>query len=179
MVNLQSDTRNNPAAGRRSDSCGSWLWCSPPRLPADTLAKRVADRLMPRGGWQACLFFLGVAALWAWSGHLGGRPALVIAGLASLSGGAWCSVNFWRCRHAHCLVTGAGWLILGVFAAAEVLLGHSVIGNVEGAVFSAILAAGVLFEAGWYFVSGTHAVTSHATPAVFSEARPSARHHAS
>lgn len=48
-----------PLRGRQAVSarlvtaCCSWLVCSPPPLAADTPAKRLADRLLPRPGWLA------------------------------------------------------------------------------------------------------------------------------
>lgn len=136
--------------------------CGPPDLPADTARKRLADRLLPRGGRSACGYFLAVAGLWSLYSALSGWAGLAVAAVASFAGGAWCSANFWRCRHAHCLVTGAGWSALAGLSASEALLGHSVIGGFEGIAFLAVLAAGVAFEAGWYFARGTHAVRPHA-----------------
>ena len=43
---------------------GTLFACEPPTLPADTAAKRFADRLLPRGGWQQWLYFAGVIGLW-------------------------------------------------------------------------------------------------------------------
>lgn len=156
---LEPDARTSAAAQTR-ETCGSWLWCSPPSLPADTPAKRVADRLVPHTGWRGCGFFLAVAGLWTVYGHVPDRAGLAVAAVASLAAGAWCSVNFWRCRHAHCVVTGIGWLALGGLIVVEMLLGHSLIGGSEGIAFLTILGAGVLFEAGWYLLYGTHAITS-------------------
>ena len=36
------------------------------------------------------------------------RAELAADGVAALAGAAWCGVNFWRCRQAHCLVTTPG-----------------------------------------------------------------------
>lgn len=159
---IDQDVRLGPRirAGAVSALCGTLLACQPPTLPADTAAKRWADRMLPRTGWSACLYFVGVAGLWVGYSNLAGSAGLAVATLASLAGGAWCSVNFWRCRHAHCVVTGAGWLALAVLAAVEALLGRSLIGGYEGVVFLGVLAAGVLFEFGWYLAAGTQAVTS-------------------
>ncbi len=143
------------AAGQR---CGSWLWCSPPALPADTSVKVLVDRLLPRSGWPAALYFGTVAGLWSAYSQISERPGPLLAGFASLAGGAWCSVNFWRCRHAHCLVTGAGWLALTGLIGVELLIGRSLIAGAEGLAFLAILVAGVLFEIVWYRARGDHAV---------------------
>lgn len=82
---------------------------------------------------------------------------------AALAGGAWCSLNFWRCRHAHCVVTGAGWLVLALLALVGAALGHSLIGGAEELAFLAILLAGALFEVGWYVSHRSHAIAP--TPA--------------
>lgn len=137
---------------------GTLLACEPPTLSADSAAKRLADRLLPRDGWQQCLYFAGVIALWVLSLNLTGRPALAAAAAASFAAGAWCIVNFWRCRHAHCLVTGAGWLLLAGFAAAETVLGAGLISGFESVAFLGVLGAGMLFEFGCYVTSGTSVV---------------------
>jgi hypothetical protein len=82
---------------------------------------------------------------------------LGVDGLAFLAGGSWCALNFWRCRHAHCLVTAGGWLGLRALAFAEARVGHSVIAGDEQPVFLAILAAGLLFELAWSRTHGTNA----------------------
>ncbi|MGH3632176.1 MAG: hypothetical protein ACRDRL_32640 [Sciscionella sp.] len=148
---------------------GTLSACEPPTLPADTAAKRLADRVLPRAGW-ANLYFVGVVGLWIWSAHLVGRPGLAMAAVASFAGGSWCAVNFWRCRHAHCVVTGAGWLVLAALAAVEALLGHSLINGFEGVAFVAVLGTGMLFEFGWYLAWGTSAVTTrHPNPRAAAE----------
>ena len=134
-----------------------WGW-SPPVLVADTALKRVVDRILPRTGLPVALFFALVVGLLSLAAHLALRGALAVDGLAALAGGGWCSLNFWRCRHAHCLVTGAGWLALGVFAFAEAALGRTLIGGDEQLVLLGILAAALLFEALWSWARRTNAV---------------------
>jgi hypothetical protein len=112
---------------------GRRAW-SPPVLPADTPVKRRAGRLLPRG-WRAVAYFTAVAGLLGLSQLLPGPAYLVVDAVAFLAGGSWCAVNFWRCRQAHCLFTGSGGLLLGLFAAAEAGLGHSLIGGDEQLVF--------------------------------------------
>ena len=85
------------------------------------------------------------------------RASLGGDGLAALVAGGWCSLNFWRCRQAHCLVTGAGWLVLALFAIVETGIGRSVIHGGEQIIFLAVLAAGLLFEGGWYLTQRTNA----------------------
>ncbi len=97
--------------------------------------------------------------------HLPTRAGLAVDGLAALVGGVWCSLNFWRCQHAHCLVTGIGWLALDVFAFAESSLGYSIIRGYEQPVFLGILAAALVFECGWYLFHHTNAVSAGGTHA--------------
>jgi len=68
-------------------------------------------------------------------------------------------LNFWRCRHAHCVVSSTGWLVLSVLAFTGAGLGRSLIGGDEQLVFLAVLAAAVAFEVVWRCARGTSAVT--------------------
>lgn len=45
-----------------------------------------------------------------------GRAGLYLAGLYFIAYGAYCLANFARCREAHCIITGAGWGVLGFVA---------------------------------------------------------------
>jgi hypothetical protein len=65
-----------------------------------------------------------------------------------------------RRRHAHCLISGAGWIGLGVLALVEADLGRSVIDGYEQPAFVAVLAVAVAFEGAWYLARGTNAMTS-------------------
>lgn len=133
---------------------------SPPPLPADTQLKRLVDRFLPRAGLYVVVFFavaIGTLNL----ASLVSNPAagLALEGAAALAAGGWCALNFWRCRHAHCLVTGVGWLSLSLLAFLEAELGHSVIGGYERGLFVLILAIGCVFEAAWQITRGTNAMT--------------------
>ena len=143
--------------GQGGCRCALWGW-SPPDLPADTPLKRRTDRLLPRTGWPAVFYFAAIVGLLNLAPLLPERGNLAFDGLAALAGGAWCVLNFWRCRHAHCVVTGAGWLILAVFTFGEAAAGHSVIGGDEPLVFLAVLGSGLVFEAGWYLRRGTNSI---------------------
>jgi len=141
--------------------CGRWLGCSTPNLPADSGAKRAVDRLLPRSGWAFCLYFVAVVRCCrSPTRSPSTRGGLAVTAAAALAGGAWCSLNFWRCRHAHCVVTGAGWLVLAVLALVGAALGHSLIAGGENIVFLAILLVGALFEVGWYASHRSHAIPS-------------------
>lgn len=145
--------------GRSGTGCcrGLWGW-SPPDLPADTAAKRRVDRYLPRTGVTAVGYFAAVAALVGVAQLLPARVDLLVLTMAGAAAGGWCTLNFWRCRHAHCVITGTGWLALAVLTAAEAGLGHSLIGGTEPALFGAVLAAGLLFECAWTCASGTNAL---------------------
>lgn len=158
-ANLANARTTNPAS-TATDCCtrGLWGW-SPPVLPADTTTKRRVDRVLPRTGLPAVLYFGAVIALLMVAPHLPVRAELAVDGLAALVGGGWCGVNFWRCRHAHCLVTSAGWLGLSGFAFVEAGLGRSLIHGYEQPVFLAVLGAGIVFEVAWYLLRGTNALT--------------------
>jgi hypothetical protein len=140
---------DNPlTAGCCTTALGLWGW-SPPLLAADTRLKRWVDRVLPRTGLPVGLYFGAVAVLLSVAPHLTLRGALAMDGLAALLGGGWCSLNFWRCRHAHCLVTGGGWSLLALFSFVEAGMGRTYIGGDEGLVLLGLLAAGLLFEGAW------------------------------
>jgi hypothetical protein len=134
-----------------------WGW-SPPRFPADTAFKRLVDRVQPRTGVGLLAFFAAVVVLLNVGQLLPRRADLATVGLAALLAGAWCALNFWRCRHAHCALTGVGWLALAVFTFAEAAVGRSVIGGDEPVVFLVVLGLGLAFEAGWYLRRGTNSI---------------------
>jgi hypothetical protein len=134
-----------------------WGW-SPPDLVADTPVKRRIDRLLPRSGLPALACFAAIVGLLTLAPHLPLRAGLAADGLAALAGAAWCAVNFWRCRQAHCAVTSTGWLALSILALAEAGTGHSLISGYEQPVFLAVLAAALAFEVAWRCVCGTGAL---------------------
>ena len=92
--------------------------------------------------------------------HLPVRAALAFDGLAALAGGGWCALNFWRCRHAHCLVTGTGWLSLSLLIFAEAGIGHSLIHGDEQLIFLGVLLAALAFEALWFLTHRTNALVA-------------------
>jgi len=146
----------------RGTSCGvprrrrAW---SPPLLPADTPVKRSVDHIRPRTGLPAAAYFAAVIALLGLAQILPARAYLAVDAVAFLAGGTWCALSFWRCRQAHCLLSGSGWLLLALLAAAEAGLGRSLIGGDEQLVFLGILAIGLIFEGAWYLVHRDNAVT--------------------
>ncbi|MGH7685577.1 MAG: hypothetical protein ACREN2_01970 [Candidatus Dormibacteria bacterium] len=139
-----------------------WGW-SPTDLPADTTWKRRVDRVLPRTGGGVLLYFLAVVLALNLAGLLPRRPELVVVGLSAAAAGTWCAVNFWRCRHAHCLVGGVAWPALAAFCFVEAGLGRTLIGGDEALVFTAILVAAVAVEAGWVCARGTNAIRPRAS----------------
>jgi hypothetical protein len=77
---------------------------------------------------------------------------------AALLAGAWCGLNFWRCRHAHCAVSGTGWLALSALGFAGAGIGRSLVGGYDELVFIGVLAIALAFEGLWYHARGTNAV---------------------
>jgi hypothetical protein len=140
-------------------ACGGRALCgwSPPALAADTDLKRRVD-VARLGSVPAIGIVVLVIGLLNLAAQLPVQWALVVYGLTGLAAGGWCSLNFWRCRHAHCLITGPGWLAFALFAVVEASLGHSLIGGYEQAVFLGILGVAVVFEVWWYALHRTNAV---------------------
>jgi len=136
---------------------------SAPAPPADTPAKRRADRLLPRSGLSAVAYFAVVIGLLGIAQALPAPSYLIVDTAAFVAGGSWCVLNFWRSRQAHCLLTGPGWLLLALFTAAEAGHGSSLIGGDEQLVFLAVLALGLAFEAIWHLVRHTNAMTDAQT----------------
>ncbi len=169
MINAKTQMGKPSPKVAAAAVCARWLGCSTPNLPADSGAKRAIDRLLPRSGWAFCLYFTAVVALVSIADQLSTRGGLAVTAAAALAGGAWCSLNFWRCRHTHCVVTATGWLVLALLALLALLgaaLGHSLLGGAENIVFLAILLVGALVEVGWYASHRSHAIPS-----------PPGRHH--
>jgi hypothetical protein len=78
-------------------------------LPADTPAKRRVDHLLPARGSPAVAYFAAVIGLLGLAQILPPPAYLAVDAAAFLAAGSWCALNFWRCRPAHCLLTGSGW----------------------------------------------------------------------
>src|SRR5260370_28139963 len=108
-------TETRSRSGHEAQGRALWGW-SPPDLPADTAVKRRIDRFMPRSGIPAVLYCAAVAGLLGLAAHLPGRAALATDGAAALAAGAWCALNFSRCRHAPSAISTAGSLSLSLAA---------------------------------------------------------------
>jgi hypothetical protein len=131
---------------------------SPPPLAANTLLKARVDRLLV-GYAPTVALVASIVLLFNLVPLVPVRAGLGLDGFAGVVGGTWCSLNFWRCRHAHCLVTGVGWLVYSAFLVVEVALGHSVVAGDEQLGFMGILGAGLIFEVGWYLLRGNNALS--------------------
>ena len=138
------------------------LTCSPPRLHADTASRRVVDLVLPTGAAER-VYFVVVAALIVAAPLLPTRPGLAVGALAAFAASAWCLANFWRCREAHCVITGVGWGALFALQLAELGIGRSLIHGTESSAFLGILVIGLLFECGWQVAFGTNALRRDAT----------------
>jgi hypothetical protein len=155
-----------PNGQQATSSCcgrGAMFGWSPPALPADSELKRRVDRMMPQSGVSFVVFFAVIIALLNVGVILPRRLDLAAIAVASLAAGSWCAVNFWRSRHAHCVITGAGWLALAGFSLLEAGLGRSLIHGDEGLVFLGVLGLGLAFEGAWYIARGTNAVSSRSS----------------
>ena len=152
-ITQHQDQLNEGEPCRARALCG---W-SPPSLPADTVTKQRVDRIRV-GDLAAFGTVAVVVGLLTLAAHLPPRASLVTVGVAGLVAGGWCSLNFWRCRHAHCLITGPGWLAFGVFACSEAAVGRSLVGGHEQSVFIAVLGTAIAFEIVWYVLHHTNAV---------------------
>jgi hypothetical protein len=149
---------------RKTNCCGAgalWGW-SPPTLPADTAIKRRVDRVVPRSGWPLISYVAAVIGLMTLAPALPRSGELAMDGMAALAAGGWCALNFWRCGHAHCLISGAGWLGVSLLAFIGAGLGHSLIGGDEQLAFVGVLVVAVVFEVAWYLTRGTNALIAGA-----------------
>ena len=153
------DATGREPAGK-AGSCSPaalWGWSPPPR-PADTALQRLVDRLLPRTGLACALYFAAVIGLLNLARVLPAPSYLLVDGLAALAAGSWCGLNFWRCRHAHCLISGGDWLGLSGFVFIEAGLGRSLIGGNEQVVFLGVLVAALLFEGAFCLARGANAI---------------------
>lgn len=109
-------------------------------------------------GPKRWIFFAAVALAVFSAPDLPARASLALSAVATLAAGAWCLTNFWHCQEAHCIVTGPGWVLLGLFELAELALGHSLMGGTEQIPFLGVIAVAILFEVYWRTRYGTNAV---------------------
>jgi hypothetical protein len=86
------------------------------------------------------------------AGALGGRVGVAVAGGYLVFFSAYCLLNFWVCREAHCALTGPGFGVIGLLGVVAALWPGSGMSwyrvNVEAFAFLAVLAVGFAFERG-------------------------------
>jgi hypothetical protein len=96
--------------------------------------------------------------------QLPSRYAMLPAVVYFLILGGWCSLNFARCREAHCLITGVGFDALTIAALVAVIIdGHWY--NLLSLLILPLLIAGFAFEVVWTRRHGENAVRSRRNPA--------------
>jgi hypothetical protein len=93
--------------------------------------------------------------------ELPGRYAMLPAVVYFLALGGWCSLNFARCREAHCLITGAGFDALTIAALVAVGLDRHWY-NLLSLTILPVLVVGFFFEAVWASRRGTTAIRDDA-----------------
>lgn len=121
----------------------------PPAVRAGAWQRRVARWLRPieavlRGPVDVAF----TIAVFVAAGAVGGGTGLAVAGGWLLLSGLYCVLNFWLCRETHCVVTGAGWTLLGLLgllaATAPILPWYRV--DIELAGYLVVLAAGYALQ---------------------------------
>lgn len=153
-------TEQPTAAASRSrlSACCFPLGARPAALESTRHWHTVADRfLIATRVWLIpAAVVLGVAA-GQLANQLPGRYAMLPAVVYFFALGGWCTLNFARCREAHCLITGAGFDALAVAA----LVAIGVDGHWSDLLFLMILPvliAGFAFEVVWTGRHGENAV---------------------
>lgn len=150
-------SRTRPVATKPCGPTALFGW-SPPASPADTRARRLVDTYF-LGSIPTVVTFVLASALVNIAPHVATLVQfLLLTAVASLLAGGWCATNFWRCRQAHCLIDGIGWLALAAFSLVEAAIGRSFTGDNEGTIFTAVLVVSLGFEFIWTRTHGTNAV---------------------
>jgi hypothetical protein len=106
---------------------------------------------------RGCFVFLVVGAVAVASFQLGPEAGLAVTAAYLTVHSTYCLASFLRCREAHCIVTGAGWLVLAAVAAGGALAGQDVRRAVWDA-FLAVTIAGFTFEFVWKAIRGSNAL---------------------
>jgi hypothetical protein len=93
---------------------------------------------------------LVAVAAFAAGGAVGGRAGLAIASTYVTAIGAYCLLNFLRCRETHCAVTGPGFLLTAALGFTSALAPGSALSwyrtGTEAVAYLVILAAGYGLE---------------------------------
>jgi len=133
--------------------------CAPPTAPPGNRFERALDiyTSVTAPYLRGCYVFLTVAVVWFVSRALGLSVGLLVEGAFFLIFGTYCLANFARCREAHCIVTGLGWLALAIVSLGAVLAGRDIRGAAWTA-FLVIAVAGHGFEWRWKARHGSNAL---------------------
>jgi hypothetical protein len=150
-------TRNGLA---RLAGCCSPLCSRPAALPSTRRWHGAADRCLiaTRPAVVPAAILFGVLAGQIANELPSGYAMLPAVGYFLALGG-WCSLNFARCREAHCLVTGAGFDALAVTALVAVGLGRDWY-TLLSVLIVPVLVGGFVFEAVWTSRQGSNAIRS-------------------
>lgn len=133
--------------------------CAPEAAPPRNALDRALDAYtnLTAPFLRGCCFFPILAAVVVGSFRLGIPGGLWLAAAYYLVFGGYCLANFARCREAHCIVTGAGWLALGMVGAWSAIGDRAILGVLWDA-FAVVAIVGFAFEAGWTRLRGTYAL---------------------
>lgn len=144
----------------RAAACCLPLGSRPAALEPTRRWHTAADRfLIATRAWlipAAVVLGVGAGQL---ADQLPSRYAMLPAVVYFLILGGWCSLNFARCREAHCLITGAGFAALAIAALVAVGI-HAHWYNLLSLMILPLLIAGLAFEVVWTSRHGENAVRS-------------------
>lgn len=73
------------------------------------------------------------------------RGELALISGFHLAAGAYCAMNFWRCREPHCRMTGPGWTATGLAGLVALVAGADWVAGLW-ATFTAVWVAGMAYE---------------------------------
>lgn len=144
----------------RAAACCVPLGSRPAALMPTRRWHAAADRfLIASRAWLIpAVLLLGIGA-GQLADQLPSRYAMLPAAVYCLLLGGWCSLNFARCREAHCLITGAGFDALAIAALVAVGIDAHWY-NLLSLLILPLLIAGVAFEVVWTRRHGENAVRS-------------------
>jgi len=133
--------------------------CAPPASPPGSGLERALDAYtnVTAPFLRGCYVFVTVAAAAAASSLLGPVVGLLLEAAFLLVAGTYCLANFFRCREAHCIVTGVGWSALAIASLSAAVAGRD-IRSTAWIAFLAIAVTGHGFEAIWKLAHGSNAL---------------------
>ena len=148
-----------PNTNRGLLSCCSSFLCERPSSLAQTRGWHArVDRFLEVSRPLVVPTFVALGFFASFAGdRLSSRQALLPAAAFFALVGGWCSLNFARCREAHCVVVGIGY---GTLAGAA-LVGFAFDRHWTEKLWLAalaVLAAGAVFEAAWTAWRGSNAI---------------------